>query len=284
MRKMFGLMFIFLLAFVFIIGCGKKMSVSREMNSQDMEHGFFDNGVMAKTEKNVAGSYVTKFGANLDRPVSKGDLTAESDEYEDENENNQPDVNVPQTQKKIKRQIIYTADYRIHVDDFLDAISKLRLIIKDHDGFIGLETNTRVIARIPAARFDSFLMELEDVGNVLEWSKKAEDVTDKFFDIVLRIRVKKVNMKALQELLKKAKNVIENLAIQKEINRLVEEIESLENRLNNLKKSIADSTITINLTSDTRVYKPKHRYNVPFQWVKEISIERLLGGSFYNKD
>jgi len=182
---------------------------------------------------------------------------------------------------KREKQIIYTADYTIKVEDFEDAMKITKGLLRDFHGEIKEETNYRLIVRVPPENFDEFINSLSNVGKIISKFKKAEDVTAQYYDIILRINSKKEILKSFQRLLEQATDVIIKLEIQKEIRRITEEIEQMEGRLKSLIYLISMSTITITFTSETSIYKPQRRYSMPFNWVSQLGIERLVGNSFY---
>jgi len=112
--------------------------------------------------------------------------------------------------------------------------------------------STTVNVRIPSHSFDGFI---EDISSGVEQFDvkdiSARDVTEEFLDVEARMKNKKELEARYQEILKKAQNVKEILEIEREINSLRSDIESMEGRLNYLKNQVSLSSIQITYYKET---------------------------------
>jgi hypothetical protein len=85
------------------------------------------------------------------------------------------------------------------------------------------------------------------LGDEERRSSGATDVTDQYADLETRLRNDLALRDRLQELLKRADDVEDVLAIEKELNRLQSEIESIQARFDRLKSQIELSRLSVRL-------------------------------------
>ena len=103
--------------------------------------------------------------------------------------------------------------------------------------------------RIPNTNFEALVYGLEQgVGRITLKSIKAQDVTEEFVDIKIRLENKLATMKQYQTILQKAKTIEEILQVQERIRRIEEEIDRKKGRLRYLNDRIAYSTLNIEIS------------------------------------
>ena len=173
-----------------------------------------------------------------------------------------------------KRMIIYTAGYVVSVYDLEDSSKKIVKIAEDAGGYVATQTNDTVVVRVPAGKFREVIEKLEAVGRVVDKKLQALDVTEQHTDLTLRLAAKKKYLETLQKLLEKAQDAKAMLEIQKEIGRIIEEIESFEGRLRYLADQVSYSTITVRLHLATK--KAFRTFKLPFGWIESLGIEHLV--------
>jgi len=182
-----------------------------------------------------------------------------------------------EVEKKPSRMIIYTALFVLNVYDREEASKKVVELAREAGGYVSTQTNEAVEIRIPAGSFVKVTEALPEIGRVLQKDIRARDVTEQFTDLKLRIAAKRKYLESLQKLLEKAQNAQAMLEIQKEVGKVVEEIESMEGRLRYLADHVAFSTISVRFNLATQ---QAHRaFRLPFQWVEELGLEHLLDHS-----
>ncbi len=100
--------------------------------------------------------------------------------------------------------------------------------------------------RIPSGRFDAFVGSLSGLMvNLDNKDIQVKDVTEEYVDIESRIKTKKEILARYTDLLKQAKTVAEMLEVERKIEKIQTELESMQGRLNVLKNQISYSTLTI---------------------------------------
>ncbi len=104
----------------------------------------------------------------------------------------------------------------------------------------------RIVIRIPADKFDSFLKDA--TKGVKQFNSKeinVKDVTEQYIDIQARLKTKKELELRYQELFKRAHKISDLLEIEAQMEQLRSDIESIEGRLKYLQNRISYSTLTM---------------------------------------
>lgn len=107
------------------------------------------------------------------------------------------------------------------------------------------ETNGSITVRIPAEKFDEAMSEAGNFGAVKSQNISTQDVSERFYDLKTRLESKKVMRERLQKYLSQAKDVKDMLQIERELNSVVTDIESMEGSMARLSSQIDLSTITV---------------------------------------
>jgi len=119
-------------------------------------------------------------------------------------------------------------------------------------GFISNATATSIVARIPSARMDEFLDYARTLGSAENERRTGTDITDQFRNDAIRLdSLQNVRARYLA-LLDLANTISEMLAIERELERVVLEIERLEARLRQAETNVAYTTITVRVRERTR--------------------------------
>jgi len=176
----------------------------------------------------------------------------------------------------IARKIIYTARFYVDVYDLKEAQTKLIDYAKSLGGYMQQTSSGTVVLRIPSEKFELMEPELKKLGRVDDSRTdiRAQDVTEEFYDVELRLKTKKNYVQQLYKLLDSAGKLKDKLAVQKEIARVVEEIESLEGRLRYLAQHVSFATVTVTFKLATS--GPKRTFRLPWEWLDELGVEYLI--------
>ncbi|MCB0570054.1 MAG: DUF4349 domain-containing protein [Phaeodactylibacter sp.] len=162
----------------------------------------------------------------------------------------QEDVQQDMTEKKIIR----TANIRMEVRDFKEAQRQIAGLVSRFEGEViseevqqyGEMLENRMVLKVRPERFDSMLTALEQLATYVDFrSVNAEDVTRQYIDLETRLSSKRAVVERYRELLKQAKNVQEVLAVEENMRKVVEEIESIEGQLRYLSRQVDYSTINL---------------------------------------
>ena len=145
--------------------------------------------------------------------------------------------------------------------EFDNAIDKIRDAVKTYGGYEeNFSTNgqsiyhngqysrsARAVFRIPSENLDAFLGEIGTLINVTSQSSSTKNVTAEYYDIQSRIGVLEAEKAAYEEMLTKAENVTNALAIKDRLYDVIEEIEAYRTQLKIYDNKVAYSTVTMSL-------------------------------------
>ncbi len=105
---------------------------------------------------------------------------------------------------------------------------------------------------MPSSKLGQVLGDLEAMGKVVAKSLSLEDVTGKYIDTETRLATKKQLRDKLRELLGKAVDVKDVLAIEKELYRIQADIDSMTARLESLKGKVDYASLSVTLKAERK--------------------------------
>ena len=162
-----------------------------------------------------------------------------------------------------ERKIIRNATLTLEVEQPTKAMQVVASIAESRGGFVvtsdsvrrGGTSGTRtyevitVEIRVPAAQFDSALAEIRGAagGNVTAQKITGKDVTEEYIDLEARLRTQKALEAQLMEIMKRAQDVEDAIAVQRELTNVRTEIERVEGRRRFLENQSSLSTISVTL-------------------------------------
>lgn len=162
---------------------------------------------------------------------------------------------------EINRKIIRNAELGIETEVPEEGLRKIASIAESRGGFIvtsevrqqgsGRSNDSKVVtvvARVPAAQFETTVEEIRKIGSrILQEKRTGQDVTEEYIDLEARIRTKKALEAQFLEIMKQARNVSDALEVQRQLAGVRTEIEQLEGRRRFLENQSSLSTITVTL-------------------------------------
>ena len=145
------------------------------------------------------------------------------------------------------RKMIYDADITLIVKKTDTATSKVIKIARKYKGYV-LNTGTNYTTiRVASDSLHFAIAEIEKIGKVKYQNLYAEDITEEYADLSVRLENAQKARTRYLELLAKATTVEETLKVEKELERLATEIDLLEGKINRLNHLTEYSTITITI-------------------------------------
>jgi hypothetical protein len=172
--------------------------------------------------------------------------------------------------------VIYTAQFTMAVLDVRPGLAAIELLARDLGGFMGKQTDDAITIRIPAARFHEAVARVEKIGDVLSRDINAEDVTEAYLDLEVRLKSARAVRDRLEHLLARATKVEESIAVERELERVVGEIERLEGRLRFMQERAQFSTISVTFAAHPREVVAGDAFRLPFPWLDQLGLSRLL--------
>lgn len=158
----------------------------------------------------------------------------------------------PPREIRSDRMLIWRADLALEVLRVQDALTQSIAIAEKSGGYVQTKTengeeSAQITLRIPAKALKSTIGTLEKLGKVTRRSVTGEDVTEQYIDLDARLKNAKALRDRLTQLLGKAKDVKDIIAIEAELNRIQTEIDSSEGRIKSLKSQADFATIELSL-------------------------------------
>jgi uncharacterized protein DUF4349 len=167
----------------------------------------------------------------------------------------------------IARKIIYTAEIALIVESLDKAERELSRLVQAGKGYVaqmdirGQPGSSRTgtwKVRVPVGRFESFLDAVASLGELENRQISSQEVTEEYYDLEARIKNKKVEearlLKHLEESTGKLKDTLE---VEKEVNRVREEVERMEGRIRLLTNLSSLTTITVVLHERLHYVPPR---------------------------
>jgi len=174
------------------------------------------------------------------------------------------------------RKVVYTGWFTVDVYEIREAQQKLVALVEGMGGYMQETSGNMVVVRVPAEKFGQIEPELKKLGRVDDTQTRIQstDITARFVDTELRLKTKKKYLQTLTKMLEQAGTLKDKLEVQKEIARLVEEIESLEGQLRLMAQQVALATVTV--TFRLAHSGPKRTFRLPWDWLDALGIENLI--------
>lgn len=180
------------------------------------------------------------------------------------------------------RLIIRTQTLRLEVESTPDAVTALRDLADAHSAVItdlqvatdtdewlyrydeygyavgdGAALRGWMTVRVPADALDAFVDGAMALGTVKYQAEDTEDVTEQHVDLTARLANLQAEEARLRTFFDAAENVTDMLAVEAELNRVRQEIESMQAQVTYLERQAAMATVTIELTEEQPVVRPE---------------------------
>lgn len=174
-------------------------------------------------------------------------------------------ANVPDQQVLDARMIVYNGNMTLIVKDTDATAREIETLAKSLEGYVANANSFRdqdgimiynITMRVPAAQFDAARAALRGLAvRVDNESVNTDDVTDQYYDLDARLKTLKATEQQLLDLLTETRErggkVEDIMSIYRELVSVQSEIESLQGQLNRLDKTVALSTLTLNVQPDS---------------------------------
>ena len=181
--------------------------------------------------------------------------------------------NDPQIQKP-DRLIVYSAYLRLEIHTSDQIVDSATEIAEKYEGYIANASDTRIVVKILANHFDDALLELQELGRILDKRVSAQDVTEAFMDLKTRIENLKLVKKQLEQLIARTTKIEDLIYLEKQLHEVSLQITNMEEQLRSLSNAISYSTIEIDLVkvAQQTEYVIKDNY---FGFVNNLGIGRI---------
>lgn len=155
------------------------------------------------------------------------------------------------------RKIVRNGTLSLEVGDLGKALAAVRAETTAAGGYITNESQGRdeysvrqgsITCRIPAEKLDAALGKLQAIGRVQTMAIQAEDITEQYFNLEIRLRNQQALETRLLKLLDRPGNKVADLVeVEREVARVRSEIDELEGRKRFWDSQVSLSTVTVDL-------------------------------------
>ena len=153
--------------------------------------------------------------------------------------------------------VLKSGSLSIVIDDFDESQKAIEEATQRYNGYVvsisdyGID-NDKVVymsVRVPAESFDSAIEEFKALGNeVIDLSINTDDVTMEYVDLQARLENLKTSEKQFTEIMSRAVDIEDVLAVQRELTNVRSQIESLQGQINYYDNHSELSTISISMS------------------------------------
>jgi hypothetical protein len=176
-----------------------------------------------------------------------------------------------------ERMVIYNAYISLETSDTQAVLNKIATLAENSAGYVAGSSRTtsgaEITIRVPKDTFRSSIQQVETYGKVLNERSSSEDVTQQYIDLRARLENLQRQEQRLRDILNMTKTVDEVLQVERELERVRGEVESLQGQVNYLERNEEMSLISVSLTA------PPPPFTVPGMDWKE-TFETALTGLF----
>jgi hypothetical protein len=170
------------------------------------------------------------------------------------------------------RMVHYNGYAQLRVARPSELVAEVSELAESVGGYVERSTNTSVTVRVPVDSFRAAFDDVLDLGEVLRKSMTARDVTDAHYAADLRLRIATKTRNRLQQLLARAKDEKEKLAILREIQRLTEQIDRLQRQTKTLESLASMSRLSVDAVGASEYSTdPQHPAMAGFEWIEQLS-------------
>ncbi len=148
-----------------------------------------------------------------------------------------------ESQPTAEPMLIYRGQVRVEVGKPDEVMANFRAQVTAWGGHLQRQVDRTLVVRVPSSRFEEAFQWVRAAGRVLAEARQAEDVTEEFVDLGIRLDTARKARDRLLDVLKRAEKVEDVLRVEAELRRLTDEIERMEGRRKLLADQVALSTL-----------------------------------------
>lgn len=142
---------------------------------------------------------------------------------------------------------IQTTDYKKSIDSLKELMTQYEVRLAESEENIGTLRYVHYNLQVPSAKFDSFLEECSNLGDLRYRSTNAQDITREFNDQSIKIEALETQIRRLQEMLNGAETIDDMITIESRLSNLQTELNQSKSYFESLKNQVDYSTLNLTL-------------------------------------
>jgi hypothetical protein len=173
-------------------------------------------------------------------------------------------------------------DITVEKGGLTEVVHSASALIEGHGGYVtsssvysGSDGTAMIVARIPSARFERTLGELEDLGEVSRRSVSGRDVTGQVVDLRARLGNEVAARAVLLRLMNRSHSVSDTLQVQRRLEAVQAQIEQLRAQLEYVSTRTSFGTITLSFEMAGAGAREPGSSNVLVQAVRDAAAAFL---------
>lgn len=185
--------------------------------------------------------------------------------------------------------LIYEAQVGVLVDEskLAETIEKIIDVAESAGGYLVGRTDQTVSVRVPSGRLRTALADIEPLGTVTRRSVTAQDVSDQFHDLEVRLKSLEAVRERLSQFLSRASNMSEAMTIAAQLDQVAQQIDQVKGQMQLLRTRAAYSLIQVQLQPRPRTLvadpapqpPPKtpdpRPATLPVEWLHRVGLDSL---------
>lgn len=175
-----------------------------------------------------------------------------------------------ETAAEVDQKIVKNGRLELVVDKVAEASEAIGRIATSREGFVQSTSVTErgdgsyagdISIRVPVAKFEEAVTEIKKLANLVRnENATGQDVTEQYTDLQAQLRNAQAQEATYLEILKRAEDVEDVLAVQDRLGSIRAEIESLQGRMKYIENTTSYSTISVWLQEETVLRAPTKEF------------------------
>lgn len=171
-------------------------------------------------------------------------------------------TSAPQQGPFDERQVMRTGTLTVRTGEVQQAAARLRDLAAANQGIVvdervylgdGSSGTTRVVISVPSDSLTRVMDEAAKVGDLVDRTVTATDVTNQVVDVDARIRTLRASIERIRALMQKTGSITAIAAVESELTQRQSDLESLLGRQAALKNQVESAPITVTLIGPDQV-------------------------------
>lgn len=193
--------------------------------------------------------------------------------------------------------MVYASQFNINTSDYDTDYQKVKDLLNISQGYIESENSsgqkpttnntagrtTNFVLRVPVTNYESFLNGIVGIGKLQSKNLQAQDISGNYYDNEARITVLEEREAKLNDYLKSATNMQDEISIEKELSDVLYQLDQLKGTQRGMDKQVNYATVTVNLYEVPEASKlSTSSESVPDQASKAYNMSWIGVGNFLN--